>query len=678
MGECDVPCELTGIALDAEKLLPVWIRADNRAALSTYWYAKLANYVYYNEYARALEASDKFNEYKESMQGVVLNRHVIFCDSITRLFSYRDASWSKKIKYALQVRINQSKLKKMAESAPMNTLFMFHGVEFLYVWLVRGNNERAGKELELAIQLCKKYDNYLDGGYYNELGVKFQLYLGDENRARYHMAAAYALYTKLGSKGLSDKLVKAYPKLAPAPAPAREFGETMADRFFTTTSTVAEALDLSTVMKASQAISGEIVLEKLLDKLMRIVIENAGAQKGFLIFEDRGVLLVEAEGIIGSNNITALKSEPVEGHGRLSESIVNFVARTKRTLILSNAVSEGEFTDDPYVVNNRPKSILCFPILNQGKLSAIVYLENNLASGVFTAERLELLNILSSQIAISIDNAKLYDSLEEKVKERTKELRAAKDALWGELELAKKIQTVLLPKKPEMTGYVISAYMMPAREVGGDYYDFIHVAGKDWIVIGDVSGHGVTAGLIMMMTQTAIHAAVTQHPDISPADLLSVINRTILANVSKMNEDKYMTITVLAAHENGRFVFSGLHQDILIYRAQTGKVEQVATIGTWIGIFEDIKKKLYDETLTLDPGDIMMLYTDGITEAWDKNVVGAYKHSEETMFGEERLEHILRQNGRNSPEEIQTAILNEMQNYTTNDDITIVLIKRLN
>jgi predicted ATPase/serine phosphatase RsbU (regulator of sigma subunit)/tRNA A-37 threonylcarbamoyl transferase component Bud32 len=677
MGDCEDPLILSGKAINAEKMLPVWASVDNRAALSTYWYIKLVHYVYYNEYDRAREASDTFDQYKESMQGVVLNRHALLCDSIARLFSYRGASLRKKIKYAIRVRVNQSKLKKMAESAPMNTIFMYHGVEFLYAWLVRGKNDRAEKELELAIQSCKKYDNTLDGAYFNELGAQFQLSRGNENRAREHMDAAYALYVKLGSKGLSNKLLKSHPKLAAAPAAAREVSETITDRFFTTTTTVAEALDLSTVMKASQAISGEIVLEKLLASMVRIVIENAGAQKGIIIFEENRKLLVEAEGSVDRNDITVLRSIPVDQHDGLSAAIVNYVARTRRTLILNNADTEGEFTDDPYISHNGTKSILCSPIINQGRLTGILYLENKLAAGVFTPQRLELLNILSSQIAISIDNAKLYDNLEEKVKERTKELKEAKDALWGELELAKKIQTVLLPKKPEIPGYEISAYMMPAREVGGDYYDFIRVGGKDWIIIGDVSGHGVTAGLIMMMAQTAIHSTLTQHPDILPSDLLSVINKTIVANVGKMEENKYMTLTALAVHEDGRFVYSGLHQDILVYRAKTGMAETVATNGSWIGIFEDIKDKLTDETLTLGTGDVMMLYTDGITEAWDKNVAGAHKHSEETMFGQERLAGIIRDHGVKPPEKIQNAILKELDNYTTDDDITIVLIKRL-
>ena len=252
-----------------------------------------------------------------------------------------------------------------------------------------------------------------------------------------------------------------------------------------------------------------------------------------------------------------------------------------------------------------------------------------------------------------------------------------KNALWGELELAKKIQTVLLPKNPEIPGYDISAYMMPAFEVGGDYYDFIHVGGRHWIVIGDVSGHGVTAGLVMMMAQTAIHTALSEHPDMSPSELLTIINRAIIINLTKMEQEKFMTITALAVHENGQFTFSGRHQNIMIYRAQTGNVDLIETNGMWLGIFEEIKGKVYDETLMMAPGDVMMLYTDGVTEAWHRDATGTMRRNDDVQFGEARLKEILRSRGGTSPDEIKKAVLTAMQWYTAEDDVTVVLLKRI-
>ena len=195
-----------------------------------------------------------------------------------------------------------------------------------------------------------------------------------------------------------------------------------------------------------------------------------------------------------------------------------------------------------------------------------------------------------NKMVSSIDHAQselnsLNKNLEMKVLERTDELRSAndemtlinknliqtRDALWGEMQLAKRIQTALLPSDPQMKGYEISGHMTPCDDVGGDYYDVINYREMDWLIIGDVSGHGVPAGLIMMMVQTSIRSTLEQNPRLEPSKLLALVNKTITSNIRQLDENKYMTITVLAAIESGKFAFSGMHQDILVYRADTKK-----------------------------------------------------------------------------------------------------------
>ena len=259
------------------------------------------------------------------------------------------------------------------------------------------------------------------------------------------------------------------------------------------------------------------------------------------------------------------------------------------------------------------------------------------------------------------------NNLEKMVSDRTAKLEKAMDALWGEMQIAKKIQTVLLPKSPLISGYEIAAHMAPADEVGGDYYDVINAAGRDWLVIGDVSGHGVPAGLIMMMVQTAIHVTLSQHPDLPPAELLTVINRTIADNIRQLAEDKYMTITVLAMHREGRFSFAGLHQDIMIYRSAQRAVEVVETNGMWIGLVDDISGLVYDESFSLGIGDTLLLFTDGLTEARDVS---------DRLFSSEKLAGILDRIGGGRPGEIREGILAELSGYTCDDDVTLMVIKR--
>jgi len=265
--------------------------------------------------------------------------------------------------------------------------------------------------------------------------------------------------------------------------------------------------------------------------------------------------------------------------------------------------------------------------------------------------------------------------LEDKVQERTselnsamEELRAARDALWGEMALAKKIQTVLLPNDPKMHGYDISASLTPADEVGGDYYDVITVNGKDWLVIGDVSGHGVPAGLIMMMVQTAIHTVLSKNPNMPTFELLAIVNAAITENIKRLGESKYMTMTVFAAIDNGEFSFAGLHQDILIYRSASKTVETIETSGMWIGIEDDITTMLPEEKFKLECGDVLVLYTDGVTEAIGQN---------SDMYGDENLVSSIKKFGNLSAEEIHGAIINELKDYIKLDDLTVMVIKRL-
>jgi signal transduction histidine kinase len=173
-------------------------------------------------------------------------------------------------------------------------------------------------------------------------------------------------------------------------------------------------------LQASQAIASEIVLDKLLMTLVQILVRNAGAQVGHLMLNGEDQLLIEASADTESEHYSVLQSRSTEG--QVPQTLINYVLRTQESVVLSHASQSGDFTQDPYIKENLSQSVLCAPLLNQGQLSGIVYLENNLTTGAFTPDRLELLQLLSGQAAIAIDNARLYASLEQKVDERTRTL----------------------------------------------------------------------------------------------------------------------------------------------------------------------------------------------------------------------------------------------------------------
>jgi PAS domain S-box-containing protein len=197
-----------------------------------------------------------------------------------------------------------------------------------------------------------------------------------------------------------------------------------------------DALNLAALMKASQALSGEIVLDKLLAKLMTILMENSGAQRGCLLLEHNGQLHLEAEANIASNGLSVLSAIPLDSEAashRIPFAIVHYVVRTQDSIALSDATQDYRFNQDAYILHYQPKSILCTPLVYQGKQSGILYLENNLTTDAFTPGRLEIIQFLSSQAAISLDNARLYNQLEVRVQERTVELTQMNDRLQTEI-----------------------------------------------------------------------------------------------------------------------------------------------------------------------------------------------------------------------------------------------------
>jgi signal transduction histidine kinase len=201
---------------------------------------------------------------------------------------------------------------------------------------------------------------------------------------------------------------------------------------------VQHELDLSGIIKFLQMLSKEMNLVNLVEKMMEIVIENAGAERGYLLQYDNEKLLIQAKGSLKSG-IRVLQSKQIASNNKLSLSIVQFVIDRSQPLIVNNAAQDPRFKDDEYIIKEKPGSILCHPVFVKGKLTSIIYLENNSEIAVFTPEKLKILNLLSTQITISLENALLYQSLEEKVVSRTSEVVSQKELIehaYAELRAA--------------------------------------------------------------------------------------------------------------------------------------------------------------------------------------------------------------------------------------------------
>ncbi|TAF57782.1 MAG: response regulator [Oscillatoriales cyanobacterium] len=394
----------------------------------------------YGKYAEALSYAVELAEKKLGLaMGTIIVAEHNFYYSLTLAALYAQASKGDRQKYLRKLKANQKQMKIWADRCPEN-------FEHKYL-LVAGEMARiAGKEMEAIDLYDRSIASARDGEFIQnealaaELAANFWLSKGKAEFAQIYLKKAHYNYLIWGAKRKLEKLEATHPELSIKSTSQTQFHDsstvTIASQL-NTPGLESSALDLAAVVKASQAISGEILLDKLLASLMKILMENAGAQRGYLIFhsdsdiDNYSELLIEAAGAIDSDNIAVLQSIPIDNN--LPVSIVNYVARTGETVVLNQAFTSKSFNSDPYIKQHQNKSILCAPLLNQGQLIGIIYLENNLIAGAFTSDRLELLKVLSASAAISIENARLYTNLAEsnrtletKVEERTSELALAK------------------------------------------------------------------------------------------------------------------------------------------------------------------------------------------------------------------------------------------------------------
>jgi sigma-B regulation protein RsbU (phosphoserine phosphatase) len=246
---------------------------------------------------------------------------------------------------------------------------------------------------------------------------------------------------------------------------------------------------------------------------------------------------------------------------------------------------------------------------------------------------------------------------------------AEKERLEKELEISARIQTSILPRKLAVEGLEVAARMIPASEVGGDYYDVFPTPDGGWIGVGDVAGHGLTSGLIMLMVQSCIAALGRDDPGAAPRDLVRVLNLVLYENIRhRLGNDEHVTISVMRYHRSGRVVFAGAHEDIVICRADTGKVETIPTLGPWVGAMRDVSRTVQDEELLLRDGDVMVLYTDGVTEA---------RSDKGEQFGLERLARQVEALHEEPVERIRDAILDEVARFAPrqDDDVTLLVLR---
>ena len=279
-----------------------------------------------------------------------------------------------------------------------------------------------------------------------ELAGRFWLAAGKADFARIYLDKALDAYVAWGAAGKAADLSA---QLGLVPTGSATPSVTSSSTTLGSSTGRRDALDLATLLKASQAIAGEIMLERLLVELMDIIRENAGAESVVIVLESNGEFLVQAVKT-ASGVARVLVAEPLRLSVACSTGIVNYVLRTSELVVLDDAAQQGKYRSDAYVANRRPKSILCAPVAHKGKLIGALYLENNQVAGAFTPDRLEALNILMAQMAVSIENATLYAQQEQ----QSRAIEAANVKLTTEIAERKRAEEELSRYKDHLEDLV--------------------------------------------------------------------------------------------------------------------------------------------------------------------------------------------------------------------------------
>jgi len=554
-----------------------------------------------------------------------------------RLYERADAQTDKE-NYLGKAKQTITIMRKWAKFGAANFLHKYYllSAEF---HRVTGKHKRAAEFYDRAIETAYENEFVNEAALANEQAAKFYLQKKQGKLAAIYFMEARDCYRKWGAVAKVKHLEEKYPKylslgfLGP-------MTKSMGTDSASSTDSIGDLLDVKSIVKATHTLSGEVQLKGLMEKMIQILIENAGAKKCVLIENTGESLLIQAEGsTYGVSGV--LQELPMEESDNVPLSVVNYVARSKERLVFDNISKDPNYSTDSYIQKNQTKSVVCFPILSKGNLSAVIYLENSLVEGAFTPERLEILNMLSTQIAISVENTHLYEQLEEKVRQRTIALQKANEELENkhrELEeshrkindsvnYASKIQHAVLPARETFEKLLPRHFILyrPCSVVSGDFYWIKETGNKIVVVAADCTGHGVPGALVSMLGMAFLNEIVPHlaaQSRLTAANILDALRHQVkiaLQQKGKLSEQKDgmdIALCIIDPVEK-QLQYAGAYNPLYLIRGN--KLTEVNGDRMPVGIYRKERPFTLHE-MPFQGGEMIYLFTDGFIH---QNSVGS-------------------------------------------------------
>lgn len=675
LGKNSDPILLEGEVFSAKEYLPGFIAEEQLTLLFITYQAQTFLAYYFKDFDLAYENALKTEENKAGVVGMLFLPVHNFFYSLTMLALIPEASLLTREKYLEKVQENQEQLKEWAYHSPDNNQHKYDLVK-AEIFRLEGKYYEAMELYDKAIQGAKQSQYLNDEALANELAGEFFLSIEKGKMAKTYLTDAYYLYLAWGADAKAEHLEKRHPKYV-----LKQGGNTLVNTstIRTSTGTTSQNLDLKTIIKASQTLSGEVVLSSLLEKMMQIVIENAGAERGVLLSHEKGKLFIQAEGVIGKKT-TILDNIPLSEVDTVPISVVNYVARTQNHLVIENAPENNTYNTDTYIKKHRPTSILSFPIISGGELKGILYLENNLIIGAFTPDRLEILNILSSQINISMENAVLYENLEEKVKERTEELLQAKEIIekksqdiTSSINYAKRIQVALLPNTSNIEQAFEDSFILfkPRDIVSGDFYWFSEVNNKIIITAIDCTGHGVPGAFMSLIGNELLHEIVDYREITEPHQILNQLHvsleNMLRSDQADIKDGMDMALCVIDKETN-ILSFAGAKNPLLMIQndeLQEIKADKMPIGGRW---GKEDSRNFSKQDFELKGTTHFYIFSDGYPDQ--------FGGEEGRKFMKKRFKNIILENYHRPMAEqkqiLDDAMMAWMRNHKQLDDILVI------